>query len=300
MVVTLKPLQIIYLFTFAGKKPLKDNDSNEIKSPKPKQDNLDYTEFYGCVEYVFSIVNNNEFSAATTMITAPDREDGSGVITSIGLGVYVGMIGNHPVGLIRHRRGRDCAEMLKKGIKNFPKAKYLVAVGICYGFRQSKTELADVVISKKIIDLSNCKMSTDSIEGSGNTENMKDEIHSIFCVDPNRVTGLEVENGRYAKHLVEPIVSYPNLVDNINWRDNIYRYVQSNAYGGEMEGGELLRLKDGIVTPDGSNIQVIVIKAVTDYADGTKDKKWQFIGAQAAFHYVKSKMEKQPGKAKCI
>ena len=280
--------------------PLKGNDSNEIKSPKKKQGNFDYTKFYGRVEYVLSIVNDNEFSAATTMITAPDREDGSGVITNIGQGVFVGMIGNHPVGLIRHKPGRYCVEMLKKGINNFPKAKYLVAVGICYGFRQSKTELGDVVISKKIIDLGNCRMSTDSIKGSGNTENMKDEIHNIFCVDPKRVTGLEVEKGRYAKHLVEPIVSYPNLVDNINWRDNIYRHVQSNAYGGEMEGGELLRLKDGIVTPDGSNIQVIVIKAVTDYADGTKDKKWQFIGAQAAFHYVKSKMVKQPGKAKCI
>ena len=57
-----------------------------------------------------------------------------------------------------------------------------------------------------------------------------------------------------------------------------------------MEDGELLRLqKDGIDMPDGSNIQVIVIKAVADYANGTKNKEWQFIGAQAVFHYVKGK-----------
>ena len=278
---------------------MKDNKCNEIKTSKPKQDNLDYRKFHERVQYVFSTVNDNEFNAATTMITAPDIEDGSDVITTINAGVYIGMMGSHPVGLIQHGPGRDCSKMLKEGIMNFPNAEYLVAVGVCYGFSHSNTELADVLISKDIIDLESCRISEESIEI--HHTNMKDEIYNIFCVLPDQVTGLEVACDRYANHIVGTIASGPNLVDNTDLQVKINYHVKSKAYGGEMEGGELLRLqKDGIDMPDGSKkyIQVIVIKAVTEYAFCSKNKEWQFIGAQAAFHYVKSKMDIQTGMAK--
>ena len=281
---------------------MKDNECKEIKTPKPKQDNLDYTKFNERVQYVFSTVNDNEFNAATTMIIAPVIEDGSDVITTINPGVYIGMMGNHPVGLIQHRSGRDCPKMLQEGIKNFPNAEYLVAVGVCYGFSHSNTKLADVLISKAITDLGSYRKSKDSIEIRGDHTNMKDEIYNIFCVNPSQVTGLEVACDRYANHLVGTIASASILVDDADFKEQIICQVKSKAYGGEMEGGELLRLqKDGIYMPDGSKkfVQVIVIKAVTDYADGTKNKEWQFIGAQAAFHYVKNKMDIQTGMAKC-
>ena len=300
-----KPLQIIYK-KIAGEKPRKDKECKEIKIPKPKQDDLHYGEFCKRVQYVFSVVNNDEFNAATTMIMAPDIEDGkdgSDVITTIDVGVHIGMMGSHPVGLIRHEPGRDCAESLTEGIKNFPNAEYLVAVGVCYGFSRGNTKLADVLISKKIIDLGPFRISENNIEIRGDHTKMKAKICKIFCDNAVQVKGLQVAHDRYAEHLVGNIVSGSILVDNADIKEKINYQVKPMAYGGEMEGGELLRLqKDGIVMPDGNKkyIQVMVIKAVTDYADGTKNKKWQFIGAQAAFHYVKSKMDMQNGKAKCI
>ena len=277
---------------------MKDNKCKEIKTSKRKHENLDYGEFCKRVQYVFSIVNDDEFNAATTMITAPDIEDGSDVITTMDVGVYIGMMGRHPVGLIRHGPGRNSAEILKEGIKNFPNAEYLVAVGICYGFSHVNTELADVLISENIIDLGPYSIYNDSIEICGDDTNMKDKIYIIFCTNAGRVKGLKVAHDRYAKHFVGTIASGPNLVDNADFKEKINFQVEPMAYGGEMEGGELLRLqKGGIVMPDGSKkyIQVIVIKAVTDYADGTKNKEWQFIGAQAAFHYVKNQMDLQKG-----
>ena len=80
------------------------------------------------MQYVFSTVNDSEFNATTTMIIASDIEDGSDVITTINAGVYIGMMGSHPVGLIRHGPGRYCSKILKEGIMNFPNAEYLVAV----------------------------------------------------------------------------------------------------------------------------------------------------------------------------
>ena len=282
---------------------MKDNKCEEFKTSKPKLDNLDYREFCERVQYVFSTVNDNEFNAATTMITAPDIEDGSDVMTTIDVCVYIGMMGNHPVGLIQHGPGRDCSKMLNEGIKFFSNAEYLVAVGVCYGFSRKDTKLADVLISKKIIDLGPYRISKKTIEIRGDHTIMKDKINHIFCDNAGQVKGLEVAQGRYAKHLVGKIASGPNLVDNADLKAKINYQVKPKAYGGEMEGGELLRLqKDGIDMADGSKkyIQVIVIKAVTDYADGTKNKEWQFIGAQAAFHYVKGKMNIQPGIGICI
>ena len=289
---------------FVDEKPLKDNKCEEIETSKPKLGNLDYREFCERVQYVFSTVNNNEFNAATTMITAPDIDDGSDVMTCMDVFVYIGMMGNHPVGLIRHGPGRECSKNLNAGIKKFSNAEYLVAVGVCYGFSRKDTKLADVLISEKIIDLGPYRISGDSIDTRGDHIKMSNEIYHIFCVNPGQVKGLEVAHGRYAKHLVGKIASGPNLVDNAYLKKMINDQVQPKAYGGEMEGGELLGLqKDGIDMADGSKkyIQVIVIKAVTDYADGTKNKEWQFIGAQAAFHYVKDKlMNTQSGIATCI
>ena len=102
------------------------------------------------------------------------------------------------------------------------------------------------------------------------------KIYIIFCTNAGRVKGLKVAHDRYAKHFVGTIASGPNLVDNADFKEKINFQVEPMAYGGEMEGGELLRLqKGGIVMPDGSKkyIQVIVIKAVTDYADGTKKQR---------------------------
>ena len=280
-------------------KPLKANDCKEIKKPKPKLDEIDYEPFCKRVQYVFSTVNKNEFNAATTIISAPDIEDGSDSLTSIDVSVYIGMMGEHPVGLIQHEAGRECAEMLTKGIKCFPNAEYLVAVGVCYGFNREDTALADVIISSQIKDLGNYRISEDSIEIRGDQTNMMAEIKNIFCLAPEQVKCFEVAPNRFAKHLVGTIVSGPNLVDNADLKAMISDQVKPKAYGGEMEGGELLRLqKRGIMMPNGSMkyVLVILIKAVTDYADGTKNKDWQFIGAQAAFDYVKEKMSLQNGK----
>ena len=273
---------------------------------KPKQDKLDYGGYCGRVRYVFSIVNNAEFYAATTMITAPDIEDGSDVITSIDdAGVFIGMMGRHPVGLIRHEPGSGCVGAITKGIRNFPNAEYLVAVGVCYGFCREKTKLADVLISNEIIDFGDYKIEKDgSVQCRSDSTTVLPEIKNIFCLDPDQVQGLKVAPDRNAKHFVKKIASCTNLVNNKVFRDAIYAQTGNSAYGGEMEGGKLMKLqKEGMEMPHQSSkkyIQVIVIKAVVDYADGEKTDEWQSIGAQAAFHYVKSKMKLQNGMAKCI
>ena len=278
----------------------KSGNSSEIVTPKARISDLDYKPFLECVRYVFATFNDNEFDAATTVVTSPDIEGDSKGITNYeeGSGIYLGMVGKHRVGLLTCSQGRDSEKTMKKGICLFPNAKYLVAVGVCYGFSSRECKLGDVLISDMIIDLGNYRIG-DNIESRGDHVTTKEQVKNIFCHNPKHVKPFEVAKGRNAQYFVGKIVSAPNLVDDNDMKEKFKDAVKYNkVYGGEMEGGEMLRLqKDGIVMPNGEKkfVEVIVIKSVTDFADGKKTKEWQFIGAQAAFNYVKDKMAMQPG-----
>ena len=283
--------------------PLKSNENDEIKAPKQMVDgiNAKYDNFYLRVKYVFSIANDNEFNAATSLVEAPDIEGDNGreKLTNISEGLYIGMVAKHPVGLILHDTGRNSQDLLIKGLQWFPNAKFVVAVGICYGCNKAKPQLGDVIISDRIIDLGSYKVTPDRLIKKGIDFPITNDLKSIFCRFPNRETHFQVSTSRSAKHIVGAIVSGTVLVDDPVMKKKIEEEVRQEACGGEMEGGELVRLqRHGITMPNGGqkrDIQVIVIKAVSDFADGTKNDDWQFIGAQAAFHYVTIKMKEQSG-----
>ena len=285
--------------------PLKANENDEIKAPKQKVDgiNAEYDNFYLRVKYVFSIANDNEFNAATSLVKAPDIEGDNGreKLTNISEGVYIGMVANHPIGLILHGTGRDCQRSLSNGLQLFPNAKHVVAVGVCYGFESNKEKprLGDVLISNRIIDLGSYKVIAERIISRGDDVRMRDEIYSVFCRRPNQETDFKIATSRSAKHIVGAFVRGTLLVNDPDMKKKIEEEVRQDTCGGEMEGGELLRLqRDGITMPNGDqkrDVQVIVIKAVSDLGDGLKKDNWQFIGAQAAFHYATIKMKEQSG-----
>ena len=298
---------LVLIFFVVVEKPIKTNDSSEIVTPKARSSDLDYIPFLERVQYVLASFNNNEFNAATTVVTSPDIEGESAVgVTTYEESIFLGMVGQHPVGLLTCSQGRDCEKTMKRGIRLFPNAEYLVAAGVCYGFRDKEdkewkledVKLGDVLISNMIIDLGNFRIGQE-VESRGDHITMEDRIKSIFCFDTKRAKPFEVAKDRNAKYFVGKIVSATNLVDDTDTTRKIKDAVKGKkVYGGEMEGGEMLRLqKDGIVMPNGKkkSVQVIVIKSVTDFADGKKTKEWQFIGAQAAFSYVKDQMAIQAG-----
>ena len=265
--------------------------------PKPRVSGHDYKSFLESVHYILATFNENEFNAATTIVTSPEEDLKR--VTKYDNNVYLGMIKPHPVGLLTCGHGKDCEDTIKRAVPLFPNAKYLVAAGVCCAFDDKDCKLGDVLISNQIIDLGNYRIG-DVIQSSGDHTTMNEQIKGIFCFDTTRVKKFEVtEEGRNAKYFVGRIVSAPNLIDDSGMKMK-FRYCvkYDKVYGGEMEGGELLRLqKDGIEMPNGEKkfIQVIVIKSVTDFADGKKTKEWQFIGAQTAFNYVKDQMVIQSG-----
>ncbi len=283
----------VYVCIILEEMPLKSLKCEEIRVPKATMSGIDYQSFCERVEYVISAVNVNEFNAATTFISSPDIEGDNTQLTNYEPGIFLGMMKHHPVGLIYHGPGRQSADMLHDSLKCFPNVKYMLAVGVCYGFDRDMVKYGDVLISNQIEDLGPIRIANNKIVPRGGTVSIKDEIKSVFCKTPDLIEGLQVSSGRKAKHLVGKVVSSSILIDDPVLKKKITDSLTGKLLGGEMEGGELLRLQEnGVTMPDGSTkkIQGIIIKAVVDYADSEKTKVWQFIAAQAAFHYVEGKL----------
>ncbi len=283
----------VYVYIILEETPLKSLKCEEIRVPKATTSGIDYRSFCERVEYVLSAVNVNEFNAATTFISSPDIEGENTQLTNYEPGIFLGMMKHHPVGLIYHGPGRQSADMLHGSLKCFPNVKYMLAVGVCYGFDRDMVKYGDVLISNQIEDLGPIRIANNKIVPHRGTVSIKDEIKSVFCKTPDLIEGLQVSSGRKAKHLVGKIVSSSILIDDPVLKKKITDSLTGKLLGGEMEGGELLQVQEnGVTMTDGSTkkIQGIIIKAVVDYADSEKTKVWQFIAAQAAFHYVEGKL----------
>ena len=112
-------------------------------------------------------------------------------------------------------------------------------------------------------------MKVDTIE-------IDDLLHSIFFSKSMNISDCNVSRDRTAKYLVDNVISGVNSVELYNMASKI---MTSSAIGGDMEGKELVHLK---------NIKgFIVIKSVTKYIDGSRKDTWNFTGTMAALHYVK-------------
>ncbi len=200
-------------------------------------------------------------------------------------GTVVGMFAGKKTALIRTRQGRECETDINRAIKNFPNAKYILGVGVCYSFEKDY-KLGDVLVSNQIQEIVTPRFESEKLQDrKGKKLDVEDQLYRIFCIDLKSHPGLEVSDGRQSKVYVGTILSFSALINCEKLRDDLHQSSEF-AIGGEMEGGELLRF-----TGKGKIEGVIVIKGVADYGDGKKKKDWQFTAASAAFNYTEYKYQ---------
>ena len=238
------------------------------------------------IDIILQTVNESEYKAATTFMEPPIDKFQKAVVYPKP-GMVVGMFAGRKTALIKTEPGSKCRPYLEKAVKYFPSAKFIVCVGVGYAFNKEKCKLADVLVSNKICDFADCKFNKDGeIEDRGQTVDVMQDLKEIFCNELDCERYKVSETGRISKVHCGSVCSYPALFDNQEMRDKFHRKMSSKAIGGEMEGGVLLQFQR-----DHTNIQgVIIIKGVSDYGDGKKEKDWQFTAAMAALHYTKSKL----------
>lgn len=147
-----------------------------------------------------------------------------------------------------------------------------MGVGVAFGASSAKQKLGDVLVSTKAIDYANVRSNADgSIDYRG---------------DSNEATVHLVSRARFVKNRVKlqvrigAVLCGPVLLDN---RDGKARLLAQfpTAIGGEMEGLGLYSAAAGC------NLEWLIVKAICDWADGSKAKEWQWYAAQNAAELVR-------------
>lgn len=236
------------------------------------------------VRVILHTVNDNEFQAAVTCIKAPENFNAA-VENFPRPAMVLGVFADKKVALIQSAQGSSCRNSMDSALEVFPNTEFIIAVGVCYAFNREKYKLGDVLVSKQISNLTNFKLKKDdTVEDRGQTKNVEEFLSNTFCLNTIHKPQFKVTEERESGVHAGLFISYPLLIDNKTERDRLHK-ARPYAIGGEMEGGVLMQVMEK------SRIQgIIVIKAVVDYADGSKEKQWQFTAALAAIHYVQSKL----------
>lgn len=207
--------------------------------------------------------------------------------------IYLGRYGNVPVAVAKSPKGPvDASIILSRVIDTVKDAKYVIAVGICYGMYKRITNLGDVIVSEKVIDFKGANQTADgqTPRHDGHDAVPAMNLQQVF-ESPVGFQPLEVKDGGPHKVNVhyKPIISKPDLIKDKEVRDKLKeRY--SEAYGGEMEGSGIM------ITAKNSRVSGIVIKAIADWGDSDKEKyrPWQPFAAYAAASYVHHQLKSNP------
>ncbi|XP_019860613.1 PREDICTED: uncharacterized protein LOC109588948 [Amphimedon queenslandica] len=213
--------------------------------------------------------------------------------------VYIGKYGGHAVVVgksasCKAEQGELNASLTIKAITKKFKPSYVIAIGICFGMDQSKVNLGDVIVSKKIVNLSTFRMNKGSIESRNDSDiEPGTKVLTIFSESSNfKMMHSDKENAKEVKVHCGPIVSLPVLVNDEEFKEKLNNVTPQAAQAhlaGEMEAVGIWSAFKTTLMP-----QFIVIKAVCDWGDGRKEacSGWKPFASHAAARYVHHQMNK--------
>ncbi len=148
----------------------------------------------------------------------------------------------------------------------------VIMCGIAFGLQQDKQRLGDILVAEQIKPYESRKMDIQRDLGRGDcvtaSERMLDRFHSG-----------NNDWRKKAKIHFGLILSGEKLVNTPNFRDSLLED-EPEAIGGDMEGAGLyFAARDG-------KVDWILIKGISDWADGKKNDKNQLLAARNAAEFV--------------
>ena len=241
------------------------------------------------INVIIHVVNEYEFEAATTYITAPNRSDGNGIRFH---GHVLGMFAKQKVAvaLVQTRPGADCYEDIQNAIKELSlDVQYIFGVGVCYSLDRGKHCFGDILVANRISSFETHKKCGSDILPRGERIDISQYLRKIFCQQTIYWNDtFKVSRNRCSKAYCGLLISAPILLSSSE-EVKKFKDAEREAIGGEMEGFKLLKMK----RRNGQPMEVIVIKGVVDYGDEKKDKVWQFTTAMAAFNFAEKMIQKK-------
>ena len=277
-----------------------------LKQPKDRIEGVDYDAFCRSVEVVLHVANPREYNAALTFMHAPDieGESGEGRATTYSIEMeaknVLGMFGKKKMhyrktALVSTLQGDYARDGITTAMKNYPNAKCILGVGVCYSFLKQTVDkepkhhqFADVLVSSALDCMTNIRLTAQGVQNRGPVVHLHKNLRHAFC-DENqfRWDSFPVsKEGRCSKFYVGTILSFSALFKDAHWRNEFREGGRlDNIIGGEMEGQVLADMQRTLKIP------IVVVKAVVDYGDSDKGDDWQFTGARAAFDYTATSLE---------
>ena len=155
----------------------------------------------------------------------------------------------------------------------FPTLCGIIGVGVACGV-EGKTKLCDVLVSSKVVNYDKARVEDGGFTSRGEAIPASGYFHQIFSQTNWPHTSKEA----FKKHLSGmplpqihhgTILSGPYLIADAEFEDKLLKSFAPEAIGIEMEGGGLF------AAAHETKIRCILVKSVSDFGDGNKNKIFQ-------------------------
>ena len=193
---------------------------------------------------------------------------------------YVGLLGRHQIVLVMSDPGaigRGASILTTfEAIKRWnPKA--VIAVGFAFGMDPENQDFADILISRRVTSYEPQRVQDDGFIPRGSTAEAGQHLVNRFV----NVHGWEFRrpDGSLVSAKAGQVLSGEKLVDSLDFRDSLLEKYPE-ALGGEMEGAGLF------AAAERAKVEWIIVKAICDWGNGNKHKKYQALAAAAAVSLV--------------
>ena len=203
----------------------------------------------------------------------------------------LGNYGPSKVAIIKTGQGSDETKKILEPVQKVVKAEYVIAIGVCFGVKKSKTKelgnktnMGDIIVAKSIIDTTKKRYEGEKTTVISETYHCGKNLFNMLRHDDT----IEIE-GKSVKIHHGPLASEESLYRSAKHKEEILGQVPQ-ALGGEMEANGIRKAAD----ESEKNFEWIVIKAIVDWGDEAKDKKWQPFGAVSCARCVLKRLTKQP------
>ena len=242
------------------------------------------------VRIVIQSCNKAEYRATLEMLKPFQDFNAPVKHSDVELDIIVGIFAGQNTAIVRTATGAKCIKQLKRAFEILQNAKILLGLGICYGIkdnaRKKDLQFADVLVGHKIGISEAPKLQSGGVDPrEDDFKEIPNLMYNIFCRDSaekwDEFTVCEVREQRTAKVYVGRLCSASLLMNDPDRMEKI-KAPWRLYLGGEMEGWAQFEIAD----------QCIIIKGISDFADGKKNDKWQLTAAKAAVSYAHYMLEK--------
>ena len=218
--------------------------------------------------------------------------------------VYIGKYGQYPVVVgmsaqSQDRQGLIPATLATGNIMRAFKPRFIIGIGICYSVDIEKYSYCDIAVASMVCDFNSISV------GEYMSEQERDsyKVYAGFSTGKRLINAfsspagfnLSRPDGHNLKVHCGKFISRSELINNLDRKEALIKLAGRGAIAGEMEAAGIMAAIENV--PYDKNVQAIIIKAISDNADGNKDqdRHWKDYAADAVARYVHHQMDKNNG-----